>query len=193
MNGTFEEYKKQIFDFEYINSISTAGYSERLGMPDELSSAIGLICTAFQQLEEELSKSISRLIGGSPSIADILTAEMPFKNKAHLFASLVKHLHPNHHFNTIPGHDLEYINELVKSLFKSEELRNKVVHSIFTAPREREPKNWLVRTKKTAKANRGYIQTKEDLPLSYLLNIYDYTVSLTMELDQFLIDFERRE
>jgi hypothetical protein len=59
----FSEYKKMIFDFDIFDFQSKEGYEERLGEAAPLSSIIGLISIAFNNLEEKISEGISILLG----------------------------------------------------------------------------------------------------------------------------------
>ena len=115
---------------------------------------------------------------------------MSFKAKVHLFSSLVHNLKAKYRFNALPGYEEEYYKELIKALLKCEELRNKAIHSSFEINRT---DTNISRIKKTSKANKGLIVLKESTDISWLLNIYDYTVSMAMEVDQFFIDFKRLE
>ena len=45
--NNFEIYRRDLFDFEYFNSLAKQGYQERLGQPSELETSIGLISIAF--------------------------------------------------------------------------------------------------------------------------------------------------
>lgn len=102
---SFQQYKKDILDFENFNSLAKEGYQERLGEPDHLSSTIGLISIAFQNLEEEISKGISKMLTVSEEMGDIITSELAYKNKLNLFASLIHKLKQTYSFNTIPNYE----------------------------------------------------------------------------------------
>ena len=190
MMNTFEDYKKDIFDFEYFNSKAKEDFFERLGEPEELDAAIGLISVSFSDLEEEISKAITRMLNISDELGDIVTCELSFKIKVHIFSSIIHHLKKSFHFNTVPNHEDEYYHELVKALFKCEELRNKIIHSSYIRDIENNTKH--MRTKKTAKAKRGLIETKETFKISHLINIYDFIVSMKMEIDDFYIGFREK-
>jgi ribosomal protein L35 len=173
----FEDYKKEIFDFEYFNSKAKEGFDERLGEPEELEAAIGLISVSFSDLEDEISKAITRMLNISKELGDIITCELSYKIKVHIFSSLIQHLKESYHFNAVPGHEDEYYKELVKALFKCEELRNRIMHSSYIKDFQNGKRH--IRRKKTAKAKRGLIETTEMFQTYHLLNIYDYIVSTT--------------
>jgi hypothetical protein len=186
---SFQEYKKDVLDFEHFNSIYKEGYDERLGEPDHLSSAIGLISIAFQNLEEEISKGISKMLAVSEDIGDIITSELAFKVKLNLFASLIHKLKLTCNFNTIPNHQEEHITEFVKALSKCEELRNRVMHSTFIATAIG---TQYIRQKKTSRAKKGLVLVNETIDIYHLLNIYDFIASVSMAIDEFFIGFKRR-
>lgn len=187
---TFQAFKKDILDFEYFNSIAKQGYEERLGEPDQLSSVIGLIAIAFQDLEEEISKGISKMLHVSDDIGEIITSELAYKNKLNLFASLILKLKGEFTFNTIQGFENEHINEFIKALSKCEELRNRVIHSTFIST---EQDGKYLRKKKTSKAKKGLVLVNETMHIYHLLNIYDFIVSMNMAVDEFFIGFERKQ
>ena len=177
---SFEKYKKDIFDFEYFDNMSKMEYLERLGEPDELSSCIGLIAISFQELDDAMSKCIWKILHFAEDLGNILTAELSFKNKVNLLASLIYRFKNERKLNLFPEHEHEYIVELIKSIFKCEELRNKVMHSTFLISRINK-KN--IRQKKTSRAKKGLIIINEEVNIHNLLNIYDFFVSMKMELE----------
>ena len=85
----------------YQNPERTAfSFQDRVGDPDNFSSALGRIAFNFSQLEDQVSASITELIGVAPAIGNILTAELSFKNKVNVLASLVHQFLPTTAFNT---------------------------------------------------------------------------------------------
>lgn len=187
----WEEYYREILDFERFDQLANQDYEERLGKPDELSSCVGLISIAFQKLEDKMSEGISRLLQLNPKLGDILTAELSFKSKLDLFFSLVNELHSDYYFNRLEGKGFEenYLKEFRKAISKCSELRNKVVHSILVFNQN---KSTINRIKKTSKAKNGLVIINEKIKIHNLLNIYDFIVSMTMEIDDFFIDFNKR-
>ena len=190
--NNFEIYRRDLFDFEYFNSLAKQGYQERLGQPSELEASIGLISIAFNELEEKVSEGIFRLLGASERVGKIVTCELSFKLKLNLFASLITELKDTHYFNRLIGEGFNdgYQREFIKALNKCEELRNKVMHSVFIKSYEGKQVE-TYRKKTTARAKHGLFETKESFEIYQLLNIYDFIVSMKMEIDDFFIDFNK--
>ena len=185
-------YYNNIFDFDRFDKLAKEGFRERLGDPDELSACIGRISIGFQMLEDRISEGVTELLQIDPKLGEIVSAELSFKSKLDLFFSLINELRSTFYFNRLEGEGFEenYLNEFRKALFKCAELRNKVIHSIFIDNAKNQK---ILRKKKTSKAKIGLRQTTEELEISNLLNIYDYTVSMVMEVDDFFIDFKEKK
>lgn len=141
----------------------------------------------FQQLDGEINKGISKMLNLSPDLTDILTAELSFQNKLNLFSSLIHKLKDKQKFNTYKGYENEYIREFIKSLFKCEELRNKIIHSVFIIEKTPSNKSTIIRQKKSAKANKGLVVNKENIEICNLVNIYDFIICMSMEVQEFFI------
>jgi hypothetical protein len=188
----FENYKREIFDFEYFNSIAKQGFKERLGEPTELEATVGLISIAFNDLERKVSDAISKLLTLNGRIGKIVTSELSFKLKINLFSSLITELRKTHYFNRLNGEGFQenYQREFDKALNKCEELRNKVLHSVFIKPKVNGQIKYQ-RLKTTARAKHGLIEKTEDFEIYHLLNIYDFIVSMQIEIDDFFIDFKK--
>jgi hypothetical protein len=188
----FSEYKKDILDFESFDSAAKEGYEERLGEPEELSSIIGLISIAFNDLEGKVSEGISILLHVDEEIGAIITSELSYRMKVNMFSSLIQKFKTKYYFNRMQGDGFKdgYLPAFIKALLLCEDLRNKVLHSVFLSDNLR-GNNKLIRKKVTAKAKKGLVITNEKTEISHLLNIYDFTVSMQMEIDDFFIDFHR--
>ena len=182
--NTLDAYIEAVFDFE--KNQDPAGYAERSGPPEELPAVIGLISLNFQGLEDEISTRIVQMSGLNSELGEIMTAELSFKNKVNLFASLYYKLKDSHHFSSINGHEEGYFRELLNAFTKCEEFRNQILHSRIT-------KDWrtqqITRKKVTAKAKKGLRKVTEEVDIPYLYNIADYIAAMIMEADQFFIDF----
>ena len=190
----FSEYKKNILDFEVFDSIAKQGFEERLGESDELSSIIGLISIAFNDLEEKISEGISNLLQSSEEIGPIITSELSYRMKVNIFSSLIQKLRSKYYFNRMQGDGFKegYLPAFVKALLLCEEQRNKVLHSVSISNRY-DGNDKIIRKKVTSKAKRGLVITREKIEIYHLLNIYDFTVSMQMEIDDFFIDFHKIE
>jgi len=185
---TLGKYIETVFNFE--KNQDPAGYEERVGSPEELPAVIGLISLNFQDLENELSKRIIQMLELEHDIGEIITAELSFKNLINLFSSLYHRLKDKYHFNSLPNYEKGYFKELLKALYKCEELRNQILHSTII-------RNWktkeIVRRKTTSKAKVGLKKTESEIDIPYLFNVSDYIISMTMEVDQFFIEFKRKK
>ena len=186
MKGTntvpkFEDYKKITFDFHNSNS----SFSYLIGDPDELSSAIGLIAMGFQRLENVLSTYIIEMMDIEMSKGKIVVSELSFSNKVNIFSSLFHLLKGSRHFNFVLDQE-KYFKELTKALMKCQDFRNQVMHSTFV---ENYLNGKIIRRKLSAKSRKGFSETVEEIDISHLIDIYDYTVSISMEVEQFFIDF----
>jgi hypothetical protein len=186
----FSEYKKDILDLDSFYSTAKQGYEERLGEPDELSSIIGLISIAFNDLEEKISEGITILLLSSEEISPIITSELSFKMKVNMFSSLIQKLRSKYYFNRMQGEGFKegYLSAFIKALLTCEEQRNKVLHSVFLS-NPYTGNDEIIRKKVSSKAKRGLVITREKIEIYHLLNIYDFTVSMQMEIDDFFIDF----
>ena len=108
----------------YLGFIVTGQtFQQRTGLPNEFSSAFGRIALSFSDLEHQLSLAVAKLLKLDSRKAEILTAEMSFKNKVHLMASLILNLESTHNFNSGDAPLTEVLDELVACCFKAEELR----------------------------------------------------------------------
>ena len=188
MKGTKEEYdfssyKKEIFDFNRSN----ISYKERVGDPDELSSVIGLISIGFQRLEDVLSAFIIEMLDIDIAKGKIIVAELYFTNKVNMFCSLFHLLKDSKHFNHGSIDKDEYFKELAKSILKCQDLRNQVIHSSFIKNFKTDSK--IIRQKMTAKSKKGLIEIHENVEIPFLFDIYDYIISISMEIEEFFIDF----
>ncbi|NIJ46650.1 hypothetical protein FHR24_003145 [Wenyingzhuangia heitensis] len=167
---------------DFDKSRDKSSYEERVGLPDELSAVMGRITMNFQYLEDCIDHIITEIFLGLDSeIGIIITAELSFKNKVNLFASLYYKLSSKRKFNLTEDLELEHFKYLVKALFKCEELRNQILHSNISM-------NWktnqIERIKKTSKAKSGLKIIKETLNIPYLFDVSDFMNQIVVELEQ---------
>src|SRR5680860_508506 len=174
----------KIFSFEQTRDSST--YIERIGEPIEFHAVIGLISLKFQILEDNITSKLIEMIGLSKEIGMILTAELSFKNKAHLFSSLCNHLKDSHRFNYLRGYEDVEISSFVKAFFKCEEMRNKILHSSIKVDYMSKK---ILRKKITAKARQGLKTVEEVVDISYLMDVADFCGQIDYALDEFFIYF----
>jgi hypothetical protein len=161
---------------------SVDNFEERTGEPDEFSCALGRIAVWFAELEHEITQTISYLLSIDEITAGIVTAELSFRNKLHLLASLVRARFDLSH--ALGSFTLkQYLEELVARTFEVEQLRNQIMHSRyignFLSPGQ------VRRSKITAKASRGVSVVSEQVDAGYLLDIADFICYIMMEQDTF--------
>ncbi|MDX8338690.1 hypothetical protein SLH46_05820 [Draconibacterium sp. IB214405] len=181
-----QEYIDRVFSFE--KNQDPTNYEERVGPPEALPAVIGRISMNFQSLEDELSIRIIQLLNIDKEIGEIITAELSFKNKVNLFASLYYKLKARFEFTImVRNYEDEYFKELIKALNRCEEFRNQILHSSII-------KDWstkqIFRTKTTAKAKKGLNKINQQVDIPYLFNVADYIIGMLMELENFFIDFK---
>ena len=179
----FNNYKRDIFDFNQSN----ISYRERVGEPDELSSVIGLISIGFQRLEDVLSAFIIEMLEVDIQKGKIIVAELSFTNKVNLFSSLFHQLKDQRSFNYGKFDKDQYFNELRKSVLRCQDFRNQVVHSSFVQNFKTDFK--IIKYKLAAKSKKGLDEIIDEIDIPFLFDIYDYTISISMEVEQFFIDF----
>jgi hypothetical protein len=174
----------------YIGFVNTGQtFEERTGSPDEMTSAIGHIALSFSKLEGELSVSVAKLLKLNPTTAEIVTAEMSFKNKVHLFASLVREMSSSFQFNTGNAPTIEVLDELISCCFKAEELRNQIFHSSYTWDLAGSVK----RRKATAKAAKGLSVQVKPVDSGYLLDVADFIGETATYIEEFFYLFEPKK
>jgi hypothetical protein len=179
----FNNYKKEIFDFNRSN----VSYKERVGEPDELSSVIGLISVGFQRLEDVLSAFIIELLEIEIPKGKIIVAELSFTNKVNMFSSLFHLLKNKRNLNHGEFDKDEYFKELRKSILRCQDFRNQVIHSSFIQNFKTDFK--INKHKMSAKSKKGLTEINSEIDIPFLFDIYDYMISISMEIEQFFIDF----
>ncbi len=186
MNLLKEYVDKELIFENYQDSTS---YEDRVGPPEALMAVIGRISMNFQELEDELSNRIIQLLDVETEVGEVITAELSYKNKVNLFASIFYKLGDSFEFSyPVENLEKEYFKELLKALNKCEELRNQILHSRII-------KDWrtkqLVRKKTTAKAKNGLIKKNEKVDIPYMFNIADYIIGIVMEIENLFSGFKR--
>jgi hypothetical protein len=161
---------------KYYDDFSLTGQSfeERVGDPDEFDSAIGRIALGFSFLEDTARNMIIMLAGADFSVGCIMTAELSFRQKLNVLASLIKQQLPALVADEDRAVIEEQTNELLALCWRSEELRNTYLHSSYTR-RER--------AKITAKSKHGLRIHVESVDSGLLLDVADFIVDSGMELE----------
>lgn len=172
-------------DYKIFANFETSPYTlDQRGIEvDDFTKSIGLVAISFSDLENQLEKLIHRILKIESDIGEILTSELSFKNKVFLIASLMrkkKHLIKK---NVFPELIDQFIEEFCKMLFKCEELRNQLIHSLFINYGDK----GATRVKVTAKSV-GHRKKEELLETSYVLDVYDFIVSSNMYVEDVIVE-----
>ena len=176
---------------KHYNGFNRSGrlFTERDGVPDELFTAIGMIAVTFSELEDRVSEAIVSLLGIKHGTGNIVVAEMSFRAKVNLFASLVRHCAADRSF-TIPNAPVtEVLQELCTNILKAEELRNTVMHSSWVGLDMYDEK--IVRRKVTAKLKHGLRIAEEEVDSGYLLDIVEFTNAVTTDVVGFMSELQK--
>lgn len=183
----FGEYIARELNFEKNQDLTS--YVDRVGPPEELPAVIGRISMNFQELEDELSNRIIQMLYIEREIGEAITAELSYKNKVNLFASIYyRHKGTCEFSYPVENFKEEYFKELLKALNKCEELRNQILHSSII-------KDWstkeIIRKKTTAKSKKGLVKSNEKVDIPYLFNIADFIIGILMEIESFFWGFKK--
>ena len=170
---------------DYYDIKVKTGYSfeERTGDPDSFSSGIGRIVLSFSELETQLSKSIIQCLELDDKRGLIVTSELSFKNKVHLLTSLIRHMSSVWKFNTGDDDQIESWKKVSTMCFRSEHLRNQIMHSEWSRPYITDLK--VDRIKVTAKARKGLHKQIETLDSGDMLDISDYIITVAYFVREF--------
>jgi len=98
---------------------------------DPFSSGLGRVVEAFAVLEERVSAAIANLLGVSPGLGALVTANMSFGDKLRLMASLVRHVAPSRQFNAGCFAQLDVLDAIVRTCTTCEELRDGAIRSAW--------------------------------------------------------------
>lgn len=171
-------------DFQYTEY----SFASRIGDPKETNDAIGQVIINFSKLEEVMSERIMCMLDLNDNTGHIICAELSFKQKLHIFSSLVQELESECHFNLGPHPLKEVLKELINVCKQAEDMRNTIVHSSWIYSREKQ--DWAQRKKVSAKLKRGLAIAVEPMDSGKILDIADYICYAWMMVDEFFIDFE---
>jgi len=168
---------KYCHDFE----LSHQSFASRIGRPTEFHAAIGLVTIAFSELEDATRNVILLLSGTNRKAAHIMTAQLSFRQKLDVLASLAKL-----RVETVAEEDErsakeERYAEIISMCQKAEELRNTYIHSSYADRRRREKR--LFRAKFSARARHGFKISLEKLDTGLLLDVSDYIMAAAEEVE----------
>lgn len=171
--------------YKFFANFETSPYTleERGIETDDFTKSLGLLIIAFSDLENEIEKLIHKILGLNNDIGTILTVELSYKNKVFLIASLMKKMKESIKENIDPEYLDQFIDEFIKMLFKCEELRNQLTHSLYLDYND----EGATRIKVTAKTS-GHKRQEEKIETSYILDVYDFIVSSKMYVEDIIVN-----
>ena len=163
-------------EFKY----SETSYYENDG-PSELQSSIGSLAMNFSMLEDELSFAVICVLGITVEKGLSLTSEMSFKAKLNIFSTVMKT-----EIQTLKTpFSLDDLNDLIAMCTKSEEFRNRILHSSWVFDFA---KNEIRRRKLASKISYGFRHVEEPLNAGQVQDIADYIVHTAVMIDEFIIN-----
>ncbi|MBI3714794.1 MAG: hypothetical protein HY255_02235 [Betaproteobacteria bacterium] len=170
----------------HFDQFKVTGYTyEERTTPEAFTSALGEMAVSFSKLEDELSGAIAILLSSPYGIGQVVTAELSFRNKVHLMASLVKQLSGKRPFNFSADDLVEGVNELAANCFRAEELRNQLLHSSFVYDRTLRS---MFRKKITAKSSAGLRSIQQEVNAAYILDVSDFIIMVAQDVEEFMFD-----
>ena len=149
--------------------------------PSELNSAIGSLAANFSLLDDEISSALICVLGISAQKGLALTSEMSFRAKLNVFSALME-AELRVVGMSFSAEDLE---DLVAMCVKSEEFRNRLLHSSWIHDHA---KREVRRRKLTTKISVGFKHTEEPLTPGQILDIADYVVYTAVSVDEFILN-----
>jgi len=161
-------------------------------MPDEFCTALGMIAISFSELDDRLSEAIASLLGSDNGVGSIVVAELSFRAKINLFASLVRYHAAGRGSLAIPTAPVvDVMQELCNNILSAAELRNTIMHSSWIGLDTRDGK--IVRKKMAAKQKHGLRVTEEEHDSGYLLDITEFIESVACDLVGFMEELHKEE
>ena len=165
---------KYCHDFE----ISHQSFASRIGRPTEFDAAIGGIALAFSELEDATRNVILLLSGTDRKAAHIMTAQLSFRQKLDVLASLVK-LRVETVVQDERAATKEHSAEIMSICHRAEEMRNAYIHSSYSDERRKR----AFRAKFSARERHGFKISLERLDTSLLLDVCDYIMCAAEEVE----------
>jgi hypothetical protein len=144
---------------------SGISFAEQIGDPNEFDAGMGRIALGFSDLEDMIRNVIVLLLACDAKVGSIVAAELSFRQKIDLMASLFRHRLPTF----VPMEQQQEVeaefDEIVHMCRRAEELRNSYLHSSYSG---------RGRVKITAKARHGLQVNIEPVDSSILLDVADF-------------------
>jgi hypothetical protein len=163
-------------EFKY----SGTSFEEAVGDAEPLHDAVGRIAMNFAALEDEISSGIIYLLRTTSEKGLLITGEMSYHAKVNVMASLMRMEYKTGAITAqVPEEDF---NDLIYMCQKSEELRNRLLHSSWVYDHA---KKEVRRRKLSAKTNKGFVHDEEPLTPGKVLDIADYVIYTAGSIEEF--------
>jgi hypothetical protein len=147
-------------------------------LPDSILIRIGDMTVSFALLEDAIQSLAGSQIHDSQRIAQIITAELSFKQLRALTTSLYRERHGE-------DADFETLRALMKRAAELEADRNRITHSLWGAGETAET---VTRIKATAKERRGiHFDFEKEVSASDLATVADDMKRLAGDVQRFWI------
>jgi hypothetical protein len=167
----------------FIKEFKYSGNSfSEMTSPSELNSAIGSLAANFSLLDDEISSALICVLGISIQKGLALASEMSFRAKLNVFSALMGAELRVGGGMSFSSEDLE---DLVAMCVKSEEFRNRLLHSSWIHDHA---KREIRRRKLATKISTGFKHTEEPLTPGQILDIADYVVYTAVSVDEFILN-----
>jgi hypothetical protein len=149
--------------------------------PSNLNSAIGSLAKNFSMLEDEVTHALICVLGVNIEKGLVLASEMSFKAKLNVFSTIMSGEMRYGGF----AFSLEDLQDLVSMCVKSEEFRNKIIHSSWVHDHAKQE---IRRRKMSAKISSGFKHIEEALTPGQVLDVADYIVYTAVSVDEFIMN-----
>lgn len=159
---------------------SGLSFEEIIGAADPLCHAVGSIAMNFAVLENEISSAITYLLRVTAEKGLLVTAEMSFRAKLDVMASLML-LEYKAATDPYPIPEADF-KDLLHMCQQSEELRNRLLHSSWVFDHA---KDEVRRLKLSAKRKNGFVRHEEPLTPGQVVDIADYIIYSATMIDEF--------
>jgi len=170
----------RLFEREFV--FHGQSFEDVVGEAKPLNDAVGRIAMNFGELEDVLCSCITHLLGTDPEKGLTVTSEMSYKAKVHVLASLIK---KEYEVKELEISESDF-QDLLYMCTKSEELRNKLLHSSWVYDLTKKDIE-IRRRKTTAKMKHGFRNEEEPLTPGQVLEMADYIIATAVYLEEFFV------
>ena len=159
-------------------------FEDRIGGPDECTSALGHIIIGFSWLEASVAQHLRALAGLTPTVDGIITAGTPFTTRVKALSGLVMSDPPLRTYNL--GYETlgQAWDDMNRMLNECGELRDAVLNTHWGLPRD----GGLGPAVGAAGSGDGVRVFDEVLDSGYILDIYDFFLGTEYALNEFFLE-----